>query len=85
MVSLVENANTTHDASEALRADYLVHAVFVRSAFLSEVTALRQLPKQAVKDNVAVGREYLLRLRDAGVEEPGTLLVPCFKAENDSR
>jgi hypothetical protein len=85
MVSLVENANTTHDAFEALRADHLGHAVSVRSALLSEVTALRQLPKQAVKDYVAVGREYLLRLRDAGVEGPATLLIPCFTAGIDSR
>jgi hypothetical protein len=85
MLSLVEDANTTHDAFEALRADHLGNAVAVRSALLTEVTALRQSPKKTVKDYVAVGREYLLRLRDAGVEGPATLPIPCFKAGIDAR
>jgi hypothetical protein len=85
MLALVEDAHTTFDAYEALRADHIGNAVAVRSALLTEVTALRQSPKQSVKDYVAVGRDYLLRLRDAGVEGPATLLIPCFKAGIDTR
>jgi hypothetical protein len=85
MISLVEDARTTHDAFEALRADHIGNAVAVRSALLSEVTAMRQSSKQTVKEYVAVGRDFLLRLRDAGVEGPAALLIPCFKAGIESR
>ena len=33
-----------------------------------------------MKDYVAVGREYLVHLREVGVERPATLLIPTFKA-----
>jgi hypothetical protein len=46
---------------------------------------MRQSPKQTVKGYVAVGRDYLLRLRDGGVEGPGALLIPCFKAGIEAR
>jgi hypothetical protein len=52
----------------------------MRSELLAEVTAMKQTPKQSVEDYVGVGREFLLRLRDAGVENPASLLIPCFKA-----
>jgi hypothetical protein len=85
MLSLVEETHTAHAAFEALRADHLGHAVSMRSALLSEVTAMRQTVKQSVKDYIAVGRDYMLRLRDAGVESPATLLIPCFKAGIDNK
>lgn len=85
MVSLVEGRTTTRAAFEALRQDHLGHAVSMRSELLAEVTAMRQSPKQSVKDYVAVGREYILRLRDVGVEHPATLLIPCFKAGIEGR
>jgi hypothetical protein len=80
MLSLVERTNTARAAFEAVRADHLGHAVSMRSALLAEITAMRQSSRQSVKDYVAAGREFLIRLREVGVPEPATLLIPCFKA-----
>ena len=52
----------------------------MRSELLAEVAAMRQSHRQSVRDYVAVGREYLIRLREVGVDRPATLLIPTFKA-----
>jgi hypothetical protein len=49
------------------------------------VCQARQTVKRSVNDYVSVGRDYMLRLRDAGVESPATLLIPCFKAGIDNK
>ena len=48
----------------------------MRSELLAEVAAMRQSHTQSVKGYIAVGREYLIRLREVGVEKPATLLIP---------
>jgi hypothetical protein len=57
----------------------------MRAQLMTDVTALRQGHKQSVKDYVAEGRQYLVRLREIGAEQPATLLIPCFKAGIDAR
>jgi hypothetical protein len=74
-----------HKALEAVRRDHLGQAMSMRAQLMTDVTALRQGHKQSVKDYVAEGRQYLVRLREVGVEQPATLLIPCFKAGNDAR
>lgn len=85
MLPLVEERATTHETLEALRADHLGHMQSMRSHIMSEVTGMQQTHKQSVKDYVAVGRESLVRLREVGVDNPATLVIPCFKAGIDSR
>jgi hypothetical protein len=85
MLPLVEAAETCHEALEAVRRDHLGQAMSMRAQLMTDVTALRQGHKQSVKDYVAEGRQYLTRLREVGVEQPATLLIPCFKAGIDAR
>ena len=80
MLPLVEETDTARAAYEAVRADHLGNARSMRSELLAEVAAMKQSHRQSVKDYVAVGREYLVRLREVGVERPATLLIPTFKA-----
>jgi hypothetical protein len=85
MLPIVEDRVTTHRAQEALRADHLGNMQSVRSQIMTEVTSMRQTHKQNVKDYVAVGRESLIRLREVGIEDPNSLVIPCFKNGIDSR
>jgi hypothetical protein len=85
MLPIIEGRNTTFRALEALRADHLGHMQSMRSQIMSEVTSMKQSPKQSVKDYVAVGRESIVRLREVGMEDPAALVVPCFKNGIDSR
>jgi hypothetical protein len=85
MLPIVEDRATTHKALEALRADHLGHMQSLRSQIMTEVTSMRQTQKPGVKDYVAVGRESLVRLREVGIEDPSSLVIPCFKNGIDSR
>jgi hypothetical protein len=82
---LVEEHVTTHQALEALRSDHLGHMRSQRSQIMGEVTRMRQSQSQSVKDYVAVGRESIVKLREVGIEDPSTLVIPCFKNGIDSR
>jgi hypothetical protein len=85
MLPIVEDRDTTHRALEALRADHLGHMQSMRSQIMTEVTSMKQTHKQSVKDYVAVGRESIVHLREVGMEDPTTLVIPCFKNGIDSR
>jgi hypothetical protein len=85
MLPIVEDRGTTHSALEALRADHLGHMQSMRAHIMTEVTTMKQSHKQSVKDYVAVGRESIVRLRELGVTEPATLVIPCFKNGIDPR
>jgi transposase InsO family protein len=85
MLPIVEDTATAKQAVDALRKDHLGQAVSMRSELMTQVTGMRQGHKQSVKEYVAVGRNYLVRLREVGVDKPSTLLIPCFKAGIDSR
>jgi hypothetical protein len=52
---------------------------------MTEVTSMRQTQKQSVKDYVAAGRESLVRLREVGIKDPSSLVLPCFRNGIDSR
>jgi hypothetical protein len=85
MLPPVEAAETCHEALEAVCLDHLGQAMSMRAQLMTVVTALRQGHKQSVKNYVAEGRQYLVHLREVGVEQPATLLIPCFEAGIDAR
>jgi hypothetical protein len=85
MLPVVAAAETYHQALEAVRPDHLGYAMSKRGQFMTDVIALRQRHKQSVKDYVAEGRQCLVCIRQAGAEQPATLLIPCFKAGIDAR
>jgi hypothetical protein len=76
MVSIIEEVHTAHTAFEALRAHHLVHAASMRSALLAQVTATKQNVRRSARNHVAVGRHYVLHLRNASVESAANPLLP---------
>lgn len=85
MLPDVEGHETTHGALEALRASHIGHMQSMRSQIMADVTGMKQKHNQNVRDYVAVGRDAVVRLREVGMTDPATLVIPCFKNGIDAR
>jgi hypothetical protein len=81
MLPIVDGRETTYEALEALRASHLGHMNSMRSQIMADVTAMKQSPKQSVRDYVAVGREALVKLREVGMDDPDVLVIRVSRTE----